>query len=292
MTDNRIDLTERAVLIQLSRTRMRTSYRDDEVEGQIRFQFNDESLTAFAHIFQHKINPGNPVRNLLREYDAVYALNKKHTAESYTKGFRILPSHLVFEHMERMNQAMDSVNRQVPALVADWDNLVAKDMQLRGSRARIGDYPTKDQVPGLFSFDLRILPLPKSQAMPLNLSPEVATMLNESVNRTVQEVEDRVRSDLLQRMLDPIKHAVERLQVPVGAKGKRFHADSMVNNLREAVEQAKALNLSCDPQILSLTSDLEKVLDEHMNPEALKHTQVSRDNAKDELDAILSKMGM
>lgn len=289
---NHIDLSDRAVLVQLSRSRMRTSYRDNEVEGQIRFQFNDESLTAFAHIFQHKTNPGNPVRSLLREYDAVYTLNKKHTAEYYVKGSRLLPSDRVFEHLERMNPAIENVSRQVPHLVANWDALVAKDMQLRGSRARIGDYPTKDQVPGMFSFDMRVLPLPKTHAMPLNISPEMAALLNQSVENTLKEAEDRVRNDLLQRMLKPVQHAVERLQVPVGAKGQRFHADSLVGNLKEAVAQARDLNISFDPEIAQLTADLERVLDQHLDPEALKHTQTGRDKAKDELDAILSKMGM
>jgi len=289
---NHINLADRAVLVRLSRKRMRTSYRDDEVEGQIRFQFDDESLTAFAHIFQQKSNPGNPVRKLLREYDSVYALNKKHTADSSVRGDRLLPSHLVFEHLERMNTAMTDVTRQVPDLVARWDQLVAEDMRLRGHRARITDYPDKSQVPGMFAFDLRILPLPSTAAMPLNLSREMAALLNESVETTLKDAENRVRSDLLSRMLDPVRHAVERLQVPVGAKGQRFHAESMVTNLREAVQQARDLNLSFDPDIAQLANELDGILDRHMDPEMLKHTQTGRDKAKTELDALLSKLGI
>jgi hypothetical protein len=289
---NHINLADRAVLVQLSRKRMRTSYRDDEVEGQIRFAYNDESLTAFAHIFQQKTNPGNPVRKLLREYDSVYALSKKSTAESYVRGSRLLPSHKVFEYTEMMNTAMDGVSRQVPGLVARWDDLVAQDMRLRGSRARIGDYPDKSQVPGMFAFELRILPLPSNAAMPLNLSPEMAALLNDSVEGTLRDTEERVRADLLSRMLDPIRHAVQRLQVPVGAKGQRFHAESMVTNLREAVQQARDLNISFDPEITQLTNELEGILDKHMDPEALKHTQTGRDTAKTELDALLNKLGI
>lgn len=293
MTLNTLNLSDKAVLVQLSRKRMRTSYRDDEVEGSIRFQYNDESLTAFAHIFQNKINPGNPVRKALQEYDAVYAINKTHTSESHIRGMRILPSNRVFEHMETMNKAMEQVARQVPDLVARWDELVAHDMRCRGARAKLQDYPQAHQVPDMFKFDLRILPLPSHDAMPLNLSLEVRDMLQESIDSAVADVETNVRADLLKRMLQPIQKAVERLAVPVGQKGTRFHGDSLVNNLRDAVQQAKDLNISDDPDVRTLADQLAAALDAHMpSGEALKHSQTGRDKAKDELQAILDKMGI
>lgn len=293
MTLNTLNLSDKAVLVQLSRKRMRTSYRDDEVEGSIRFQYNDESLTAFAHIFQNKINPGNPVRKALQEYDAVYAINKTHTSESHIRGMRILPSNRVFEHMETMNKAMEQVARQVPDLVNHWDELVAHDMRCRGARAKLQDYPQAHQVPDMFKFDLRILPLPSHDAMPLNLSLEVRDMLQESIDSAVADVETNVRADLLKRMLQPIQKAVERLAVPVGQKGTRFHGDSLVNNLRDAVQQAKDLNISDDPDVRTLADQLAAALDAHMpSGEALKHSQTGRDKAKDELQAILDKMGI
>jgi hypothetical protein len=292
MTDT-LNLSDKAVLIQLSRKRMRTSYRDAEVEGNVRFQYGDESLTTYAHIFQNKTNPGNPVRKALQEYDAAYSVNKKHTSESNIRGLRLLPSNAVFDHMERMNKAFEGVAKQVPYLRDNWDDLVAHDMQCRGHRARIEDYPKAHEVADMFSFDLRVIPLPSHSAMPLNLSPEVQGMISDGIDSALSEVQNRVRSDLIKRMLDPIQRAVERFSVPVGQKGTRFHGDALVGNLREAVELAKELNVVNDPEVAALTAQLEQTLNAHyLQPDTLKHSQTGRDKAKDDLQDILDKMGI
>lgn len=299
-------LADRAVLVQLTRKRMRTSRRATDIENDVRDAANDESLTVFSHVFQGK----NPVRTLLREYDAVYALHKKLTSDWVNRGPRVLPNYYkdadgqykdnIQRYFQKLNRAMDAVTAQVPSIQSQWDVLVQSDINARMKKfaghgplalksvPSVSDYPRADEVPQLFSFALRVFPIPSTG----DFRVEVDDMVRQSLNDALREAEDAVRQDAIRSMLKPLQAAVEKLGVPIGTEGSIFR-DSLVENIREGAARARDLNIGNDPEIERTIQELENVLGVYVpTPDALRHSQTSRDKTKDELDRLLSKIGV
>ena len=74
-----------------------------------------------------------------------------------------------------------------------------------------------------------------------------------------------------------------------GGKVQHPFRDSLVENVREIVRLAPALNLMDDPRIAELCADIERTLAVH-DPDQLRSSAALRESVAEEADAILRRM--
>lgn len=275
-------LADKAMLAKLTRRMMRTSMRDLDLEKTVREAAEDSSLTVSKSIF---IDKSHPVRQVLSMLGDVYAEHVRRTAPWVDKGPRILPSSQFFTYSKALNDLIAPINALVPRIVAQWDDLVARDLAQRGSRGMLSDYPTADEVAERLSVDYMVYPLPDVRDFRVDIDPDMQSKLDVMV----REAEDRVRREAITRMVVPLQRAAEKFAVPIGEKGSVFR-DSMLENLRDGLEEAKALNISGDPKLTAAIETAEKLLSTKAfaEPDHIREHQVVRDAAKAKIDQILS----
>lgn len=284
ITNNIKTLADRAMLVRLTRSRIRTSLRDKTLEEQVRNNTGDSSITVSKHLFRAK---GSKVRQMLRAADEVYRLHMEKTLPWVDRGPRLIRNDQYMAYMQDIRAAIHQVDSLRQPIVADWGTLVQNDIRSRGGTASIDDYPTAQDVEQQMSFDVQILPLPDAA----DFRVDVDDATRRGLERALEEAEQVARRDVMQRMLEPMQRASEKLAVPIGEDGAIFR-DSLLENMRAGVEQAQALNVSDDPELSTMIDEIQHQIDAvTASPQSLRTVQKARDEAKARIDDILARVG-
>lgn len=278
-------LADTCLLVRLEQKRVSTRRRADRAtEQRIREQENDASLTINRHLFKK-----GPVQYVLTLMRTAYETHKRMTAPWVDKGPRILPGHQLEKYAERMEHYKDKLAEELPAVLRNWDTLVWQDMNLRsGSGQRtvsVDDYPTRERAAQAFSLEWYCDPVPKNDDFRVQVPEAVRSRQRDRLQLAVEGI----RADLIQRMLEPVQAAAEKLSVPIGEKGHIFR-DSLVQNLKDAVAQARALNVSNDADVEELVTNIERVLASGAeNPQVLRDMQQTRERTAEQLGRIADR---
>lgn len=282
--DNMPSLADRAMLVRLTRKRLRTSLRDKSLEDSVRAQTGDQSITVSKHLFRDK---NNPVRKMLRMADEVYKLHTDNSLPWVDRGPRLIPTSRYMDYMQTMRDAISKVDALKPQIINNWHQHVADDIRARGGNASAMDYPSAGEAEQMMAFDVQALPVPDAN----DFRVQVDDSTKEALRRALGEAEDLARRDVIQRMLEPLQRASEKLAVPIGKEGSIFR-DSLVENVREGVRQARQLNIAEDPDLVAAIEHIEQTIEQDVaNPQALRTVQGSREKAKASLDEIVSRLG-
>lgn len=260
-----------------------TRRADKQTEQRIRREENDESITVNKHLFKK-----GPVRELLQLMDKAYDEHIALTAPWVDKGPRILPGERFQAYERAMNSHKEAVAQARRPVLDEWDTLVYQDISMRSQAGQKGvdlnQYPSRGQIRHrTFTIEWRVDPIARDN----DFRVEVPEYIKQQRRDYVQSAVEIVRADLLKRMLDPIQKAAERLSVPIGEAGSVFR-DTLVENMRGALEQAKMLNVGGDPDVSDVIIQLEAVLSVTGPADSLRTQQQHRERTAEKL-AVLSK---
>lgn len=279
-------LADTCMLAVLSRTRLATTRRvDDSTRDSIRTQLGDESLTLSKHLFK-----AGPVRELLRMLDRIYDTHKQLTAPYVDRGPRLLPAAKFEDYAETMTEYETTLSTASKSIIAQWEQLVANDMTDRASKVtgakaamiRRDEYPAAHEAQHMFSMTWKVKPLPVGQ----DFRTEVPEYVKERLADEMNEAVEVVRRDLLQRMMKPVRDAVEKLKVPIGEKGSVFR-DSLVENLQSALKTAQDLNVGGDTELTAAIDEMRLIVHGHIgSPDTLRNMQEKREKAVAKLSAL------
>lgn len=276
-------LADKAMLARLSRRKMRTARRDEELEQQVRNDYNSPDLTVTKHLFK---SPSHPVRQLIRNYDAIYQEHTRRTAPWIDRGPRILPAVQFEAYMQAMREVVNAVDRALPGIVATWDRQVRDDMLHRGARAKYEDYPLASEVSGLFSVDYTVMPLPDVRDFRVDVSDD----MKERLEQAVKDAEAGMRREAVERMLEPIRAAVKKLRTPIGEEGSIFR-NSLVENLRDGIEQARGLVIDDEELLAHIEQVAATIEGKDMSPDVLRTNTTARSEAAEKLAGLMANLG-
>jgi hypothetical protein len=282
-------LNEKALIVQLKTGRPRTSRRDKVAEEYIQREFGDDSLTARSRIFKNKHNPVNMV---LQEVNAIYNWHFDQTWSSGDKGDRILSIKALDEYRRTIHDMIEKLNRMKADMLPHYDACVQQDINERTEYARamgkastvdISEYPSAAEFDDRTYVAIRLLPLPERSHFLFDVDEaDIA-----GIDGYLQEIEQAVRVSTVKRLLEPVGKLIEKISKPT-EETKRFH-DSMVTNVIDAVEAFKKVGVDDDPQLAAAVRELDDVVKAHSTG-ALRDSDVARQQAKQKLEAVASKM--
>ncbi len=282
-------LADKAMLVKLTMRRANLTKRDQVAESLIQAQLDDSSLIVNSKLFRDKNNPINQIMTAASE---VYTEHKKRTLPWADKGPRVLPNDQYMDYTQEMRTRIAHVDNLMNKHMPNYDTYVQLDIAYRSknqtnARAKVEDYPLAGEFQAKMGFDLRFMPMPDQRHFLFDISPDDLEEFNKSMEMTAV----LARDDAVKRMLEPLKHLVEKLNKPIGGEGHIFR-DSAMENIIEGIEQARKLTLDESPEIKQLTDELNKEVSryaEHMN--WLRESPIVREQAAKKLSDIASAMG-
>ncbi len=287
------NIADNNMLVTLKRKKPTTSAQvDEEVRDEAREKFGDESLTLTKHMFKH-----GEVRLLLRKIDRIYDWHKAETVPYVDRGDRILPGTFFKAYAKYMLDAIQDVDNTRGVVIAQWDKHVQADIAYRTSRAAssavwdnkisVDEYPTAKAAESMFSVKYSVKPIPKGE----HLMTCVPQWQKDQLNEDIEDIVDIVRADLLSRMLKPVKAAIEKLSIPIGDKGATFR-NTLVDNLHEALETARKLNIGDDPKVNLAIEEMAEVVHGHIgSSETMRNLEGKRSEAAKKLSQLSDTLG-
>lgn len=296
-----LPLNRKAMLVRLRISKPRLSHRlDAATEQHIQADLGDAGIKAFASIFLRKDNPVRLHVNLTNE---AYAFHKSATVPYTDRGPRLLPVARYEFYRDKMAKLLLTIEKSMAALLPNYDGYVQQDIDERNRdavinakppRAKLSDYPTKDQFERQFKLELSFAPLPEENHWLFDPSQteneEMATELRRQFAEAQAQVEETVKAELMERMRAPLVKLMGKLAIPAGEDGAIFR-DSAVENVKEAVLQARALAMG-DAEVLAACDAVEASLTGHASkPQVLRDSPAVRAQTAEKLKNVASRLG-
>lgn len=197
-----------------------------------------------------------------------------------SNGEWLLPASLFMEYSEKMGEYRNSFDRCVAALVAEYPQHVQAARQRLGTMYNATEYPA--DIKDRFEFKVDFSPVPTANDFRVKLSEEHIAAIRKDItfriearqNQAVREVFDRARK------------IVSKIHEQTDDVDRKIY-DSTIENAREFIELLPALNLTNDPTLCQIETDMRELL---VPAEDLrKNKRVRADTAK-AANAILARL--
>jgi hypothetical protein len=289
-------LSSKAMLVKLTTRRANLTKRDMMAEEYLQAELGDTAFIVNKKLFR---DPLNPINQIMSKASEVYTYHKKHTLAYIDKGPRLLPNNQYFEYTSNMRNIIQEVDSMMALHMPNYDKYVQLDVQSRiaqdSGKAKpiryvapsIDDYPTAEVFERGMGHDIRFSPLPESKHFLFDISD--ADM--EAFNRTMEEVQENARAEVIKKMMQPLGHLIDKLNKPIGTEGAIFR-DSAIENIIEGIEMARKLNVNDDPEITEMAQTIGQAISVFANNGAvLRESPIVRENTAKKLDEIAKQMG-
>lgn len=276
-------LNRKAVLVRLSISKPTTSKRDDSAEHFAQSELRDTGLRVTTTIFK---DAKCPPRQKLNKLNEVYVYVREHTLPYEDRVARMLPISQ-YEKFDHTVRAMISKCElaDTDEVVTNYDNYVAEDMARRGDRAKLSDYPTREQFRAAFGVRLQYSPVPDRSHFLFDISEDDKRALDEQLTNAYTTA----RQEMFERVTKPLQHMLERLKAKHSDPSSRFH-ESVVDNVVNSVEIVRGLAMG-DSSIEALCDMVDEATTGHArNPQVMKDSPYVREQVIGKLEALNDKM--
>lgn len=300
MNINMKTLSEKAMLVRLTRSAPPTSKRNQQAESLLEGLLGDDANVVSTKLFK---NPDNAVRRLLNLYGHKYRHHTRLSLPHEDRGARLLPV-TAYDAYIKAQRAIDAdIERLQPIVLQNYHKWVQTDLDERTARATVrgiqstaslADYPTQQDFEQRLSASIKFSTLPDARHPLFDSSDaelaEVQEQMKQEIDALEQEITRRVSDDLKGRMQKPLKHLIEKLKLPIGEEGHIFR-DTAITNIADACDEVKALCMG-DPDLLGAAEELRAAVTPlRVAPHVVRESPVVRAAACKRLQDVAEKMG-
>jgi len=182
------------------------------------------------------------------------------------EGFRLLPSHFLFDLTGRMREFEAGFSSGVDQFLGVYPDYIREARAELGSLFREEDYPSADKLREKFSVRLEILPVPTGDDFRVTMSAEEQARIAREIDENVRQSLTRGTEDLWKRLRDVVSHMVDRLNEPE----TRFHS-TLVTNISDLVSLLPRLNVNQDPDLERFAAQIRDSLCNYTAQDLKKH---------------------
>ena len=200
------------------------------------------------------------------------------------EGFRLLPSHFLFDLTARMREFEAGFSSGVDQFLSVYPDYIREARAELGTLFRDSDYPSVDKLREKFNIKLEILPIPTGDDFRVSMSAEEQARIARDIDANVRGSLTRGTEDLWKRLREVVSHMVDRLREPES----RFHA-SLVTNISDLVTLLPRLNVNQDPDLDRFAAQIRESLCNYTAQELKKH-DVLRATTAAEAAGIVARM--
>ena len=196
-------------------------------------------------------------------------------------GYRVLPAAAYLEHTAKLREYSTEYSAAVEAFASKFDQLVSDARARLGGLFRYDEYPRAGEIRHKFSFETRVMPLPDANDFRVTLGDEEKDRIKRQITESVQASLNIAIRELWQRLYEAVSHLAERLSAykVTGDGVEHPFRDSVVTNLVKLVDVMPKLNVTGDPELERLTTEVRTSL--LVDPKDLRKSDTVRtDTAK------------
>lgn len=204
-------------------------------------------------------------------------------------GQRVMRSASFFDYAEGYRLWEQKWLDALHVFYAAYPTLVATSELRLNTLFNPADYPDVEEVKRRFSVRFNTYPLPNADDFRVmeGIAPEEAENMRLSAIEGVQAQISDALKDLWARMHKVTAAMHERLSIPAGAKGGKFH-DTLVTNIEDVLAVLPKLNLTNDPDIAAMGQMMETLV--AAGPETLRTAPDLREQTARKAAELAKKM--
>jgi hypothetical protein len=280
-------ISNSAVLVELNVSTWGASKLDRDVTDTV--NTNNNASSDASKVYKN-LAAGSTVVSDISKYAAKIRLyHNTMTMAWASKGARLLPTSLVLEYKQAMNNMKITYDNMCNKFYADYYNIVATAQAKLNGMYKAEDYPTLAQVQDKYGFKLVFSPLPDTGDWRLDIAAE-----------ELKDLAASYEADFNDRLAEAVRTPWEKLYKELTAlsvklndegtdpdKKKRYH-DSLIDNPQELCRLLTHLNVTNDPKLEQARKELELAI-LGVDIEDIKESELVRHDVKTRVDAILEK---
>jgi hypothetical protein len=271
-------LQDRAMLTVLTISQWTNRKHDKNVSNEVEKAHAAKDAGRYNKqlIDKAALEPLSKIASAARDYHYTVTLPWGNNGE------RLLPAALFLDYAEHMRNFKAEFETRTRAFVQIYPALV------NDARARLGtlynalDYPAASEIASKFSIETSFTPVPSAGDFRVDLNEEYVDKIKSEITIAVET-----------RQRDAVKHCWTRVKDVVGkiherlANEEHTFRDSLIENARELVAILPALNITGDPELISIEADVKTLL---VEPDVLRNNVVTRSETAKKAEAIMAKM--
>jgi len=280
-------IAQSSMLVELNVSTWGASKLDRDVTDTV--NTNNNASSDASKVYKN-LAAGSTVVSDISKYAAKIRLyHNTMTMPWASKGARLLPTSLVLEYKQAMNNMKITYDNMCNKFYADYYNIVATAQAKLNGMYKAEDYPTLAQVQDKYGFKLVFSPLPDTGDWRLDVAAD-----------ELKELAASYEADFNDRLAEAVRTPWEKLYKELTAlsnklndegtdpdKKKRYH-DSLIDNPQELCRILTHLNVTNDPKLEQARKELELAI-LGVDIEDIKESEVIRHDVKTRVDAILEK---
>jgi len=239
----------------------------------------------------HNAKDGGRYNKLLIRKDALDPISKiegaarvylyKMTLAWGDNGERLLPGALFMEFSKAISTFRSEFDKEVRNFVASYPTLVQEARTRLGTLYDPADYPA--DVRAKFSFPPpAVTPVPTADDFRVNLNAEYVDEIKKEITARMEQRQHDTLKQCWTRVREVVQKMTERL-----SNEKSPIYDSLITNARELIQVLPALNLSNDPELDRIASELNAIL---VPPDRLRQDKRLRADTAKKADDILKQL--
>lgn len=288
MKTRKLDLSSRAMLVQLSIGQWTARKLDRKVSAEVALQ-HDAKRSAGNY------NKVLLARGNLAAIAQVASQARADHADAslpwMQDGSRILPVDAYGRYTEVMRKHRVAFEREVKEFIAAYPEFVEQARDDLGALFNAADYPSARDVARRFHWSVTVLPMPDAADFRVDMDAATVAMLQADVAASVQDAVSRAMGDASERLHRVVRAMADKLAAykpDLGKQGNPFR-DSLVENVREVCDVLPLLNLTGDARLAAAIEQVRDTLAVH-DAQALREDETLRRDVAAKADAIADAM--
>jgi len=273
-------LNEKAMLINLSISQWCARKYDKKITKETNDLHNADNN---AGRYNKQLIAKENLENIQKIVNQARVFHYENTLPWMDEGARILPASNFFEYTTKIKSFKDKFEVVVAKFLDNYESFVEESKIKLNSMFNASDYPEKNHVINLFSFNTDIMPLPDSNDFRVQLSDYETAIIKQSIEEKSKIAIENANKDLWNRLYTAINHIKEKLSI----KDSIFR-DSLIENLKDLCKLLPKLNITGDVKLEQLAKDALNNL--AIDPETLRNNKDIRDDTAQNASVILEKM--
>lgn len=271
-------LQDSAMLVALNITQWSARKHDKSVSDKVDRDNEAKDAGRYNKLLVDKtaLEPCNQIAGAARAH--LY----KVTLPWGENGERLLPATLFFDFKTEMQTFESEFDARARTFLTIYPRLREEARLRLGKLYDPKDYPSEQDIRDKFSFAVAITPVASADDFRVKLNDEYVESIKADITHRMQERQKEAVKECWIRVRKVVTAMHERLK-----DEKAVFKDSLIGNARDLIDILPALNLTNDPELTSIATELQTIL---MPPDRLRADKTLRANTAAAADAILAKL--
>lgn len=288
-----VSLASSALLVSIEVNMWTATKQDRAISNEVTTQKNATADSAkvtkllLSHSPHHKA--------LLNYRQTIYNWLQRITFDWAGK-IRLLPTFRIEQFNREFAAHEVEFNKLLEAFIKEYPSLVSDAAFKHGDMFDRSEYPEAQDVLSRFRLEKFVTVLPKDDFR-VAVADAIADDLRSQYNEQMKQITAGVGEDMRQQLVlyaTRLRNACEEVQAEANEEAKsgkvkrRKIYESTFDNVRSMVDLIRNFNVTGDADLRDAADKLDEILKAH-TLDALRESAFSRNDAREDLDDILSK---